>query len=630
MEFRIYRVEEFRGIDQSTNENRLGTGYTPDSCNMDTKNGDLAVGYGYSKHITDRIPDAYGPIRRMYLWHSYNEDYFVVIAGNNILTHDGSGWRSIYTYQEDITGDEWDFLEVKIGNTDFLIIANGQTQLVKWNGVDDAELFGTGEYVYEGSVVSVEYNATMATAASYAEADKTGTFTLTMPSWDGVHGAFVVPSDMGIVTSVKIVVGGSTYTLSYVPVWSAGDKAVFKVLGADTAEPVEEDYGAVAVTLSTALNEAQKQRVKAVGIVLDGITHTVEEIDPAGLVARFEKPTARTLDGVSAKVRGGLSNIPVNYVELYYNRMFAAGDAAHPSRLYWSQPPGDTRTIEDWSMDDVSDSTGGGHVDVGSVSGDPITGLCAMSNQLLIFKKGSIYRLLGDRPNNYRIVAVTRASDPMVNSSRTLAGDFPFWMTKAGMYYHNGQTSQLTPNARQIRRILESADFSACKAAECRDRLYFTCTMDGVDAMIVYDTQDKAYMLRSGFPVTDIYSRDGKLYMVNDNRYVYVWDESTTYDGAPIHAYWYTPKTDLSDKTIVKELKTFYARGEGGVFLVEWNVGGYIKSDRYQMPESDMTIMRIPMQNEGRVFGFKIYNEAGSWFRVQGGVEVRFSFKEDA
>lgn len=629
MEFRTYRVEEFRGIDQSKSENKLGSGYSPDSCNMDTKNGDLAVGYGYSKYILDKIPESFGAIRRMYLWHSYSQDYFVVIAGNDILTYN-NGWASVYTYPVTITSDEWDFLEAKIGNTDFLIIANGQTQLVKWDGVNDAEPFGTGEFVYESTVSSVAYNATMASSASYSEVNKVGAFTLTMPSWDGVNGAFTVPVDMGSITSLKITIGGNTYSMSYVPIWSAGDKAVFKVLTSNTAEPVEDDYGIVSVTLATTLNEEQKTRAMAVGIVIDGITQEIDEIDSTGQIVRFNKPSTRDMIGKTAKVRGGLSNIPVNYVELYYNRMFSAGDDEHPSRLYWSQPPGDTRSIEDWSMDDISDTTGGGHVEIGNVSGDPITGLCAMSNQLLIFKKSSIYRLLGDRPSNFRVVAVTRASDPMVNSSRTLSGDYPFWMTKAGMYYHNGQTSSLTPNARQIRGLLERADFGKCKAAENLDRLYFTCQLDGADAIIVYDMLDKAYILRNGFTVTDICSREGKLYMINDNRYVYLWDESTTYDGVQIDAYWNTPKTDLSEKTVVKELKTFYARGEGGVIIIQWNIGGYVKSERYQMPESDMNMIRVPMQNEGRVFGFKISNESGSWFRVQGGVEVRFNVKEDA
>ena len=60
-------------------------------------------------------------------------------------------------------------------------------------------------------------------------------------------------------------------------------------------------------------------------------------------------------DGVSTTATAfgsaeGLSNLPVNFSELYYSRLFAAGDADNPGRLYYSQAPGDTRTLENWEQ----------------------------------------------------------------------------------------------------------------------------------------------------------------------------------------------------------------------------------------------------------------------------------------
>ncbi len=638
MALQTYRVEDFRGIDQSKTENKLGSGYSPDAVNMDTRNGDLAVGYGYSAHIVAAVPGT-GEIRRLHIWHTMTGDRFVVVAGNDIYAYNGTSWIAIHTYSDTITSDTWDFLEARIGNTDYLIIANGQTQIVKWDGTfaeNAAELFGSGEYIYQSTIASVTHNAVKATAATYAEADKVGTFTLTMPSeWSGSIGdrlAFTVPANMGTLTSAKLTIGSTTYTLSYVPVWSVGDVVMAEVTGATAAEPLDDTYGVTEVTLSAAIPEDCVARAEAIGVRFDGLTYAVDTVSANRLVVTLAKPSKTELTaGMTAVIRGGISNIPVNYVELYYSRLFSAGDPDHPSRLYWSQPPGDTRSIEDWSMDDVSDTTGGGHTEIGT-SSDPITGLCAMSNQLIIFKSTSIYRLLGDRPSNYRVTTVTQDADRMANTARVSYADVPHWMTKAGMYYHNGQTSSLAGNARQIRGILAMADVSRCKAAENRDRLYFTCRMGSGaydDAIIVYDIRDRAYMLRNGFHVIDLCSQGGSLYMVNDKRIIYVWDESTTYAGEPIHAYWNTPKTDLSAKTVTKTLKRLYARGEGGVIMIEWNIGGFVKSERYQMPENDMNVIRIPLQNEGRVFGFRIYNEAGSWFRVMGGVEVRFETKED-
>ncbi len=56
-------------------------------------------------------------------------------------------------------------------------------------------------------------------------------------------------------------------------------------------------------------------------------------------------------------------------------------------RLYWSAVPGDGRTIEDWLSVDGSEDASGGYVEVGDGSADPIIGLTALSNQLLIWKR---------------------------------------------------------------------------------------------------------------------------------------------------------------------------------------------------------------------------------------------------
>ena len=283
-------------------------------------------------------------------------------------------------------------------------------------------------------------------------------------------------------------------------------------------------------------------------------------------------------------------------------------------------------------MDDVSDATGGGFVEVGQTASDPIVGLCALPNQLIIYKQTSVYRLLGDRPSNYRVVAVNRDLERMVNTAHVLYGDVPYWMTRAGMYYHDGQSAKLAGNARQIQRILETADLTTCKAAENRDRLYFTLRQgDGEydDAMIVYDTKERAYMLRNGFDVADIAAHDGVLYMINSNRYVYKWDKSSDYDGVPIEAHWQTPLTDAGAMSITKALKWLYLRGEGGAVVVTSRAGKFAQTKVYQMPQDTGDVLRLKLENEGRVFSLRITNQAGSWFRLLGGVDIRFEMKED-
>ena len=624
-----YRVEDFRGLDQSASENKLNSGYSPDAVNMDTENGDLAVGHGYSKHIAAPVPGAWA-IRRLYNWNGT----FVVVAAGAVYAYQAGAWETVYTYPAEVESENWDFEETRIGNTDYLLIANGETQMIKWDGENPAVLFGSGEYVFESTLSGVTYNATKGTA-TYAETGDEGTFTITMPAgWTYAENekvAFTLPQDMGKVKTVKLVIAGNTHTMTFVPVWSSGDVATAVLTSTTEAVEFEDGYGIEAVTVTDTIPEQWRTRALNVGLTIDGITERVAEI--GGKLVTLSKLSKRELAvGMSAKVRGELSDISVNFIETYYNRLFAAGDPQHPTRLYWSQPPGDTRSIEDWSMDDASDAVSGGHTEIGKTSGDPIVGLCALQNQLIIFKKRSVYRLLGDRPSNYRVVAVNAGVDEMVNTGRAINGDVPYWMTKGGMYYHDGQSPRLAGNARQIRTLLAGAELKTCKAASNRERLYFTIRQrQGIcdDAVIIYDLKDRAYLLRNGFHVCDLCAYAGAVYMINEQRTVYVWDESETYDGTQIDAYWKTPFTDAGAMSITKELSTIHMRGEGGRVRIRYRIGQFAHEETYYMKNNTGEVLVVPLKNEGRVFGMEFHNEAGSWFKILGGVDLRYRTRED-
>ncbi|MFZ5975166.1 MAG: hypothetical protein ACOYU3_07140 [Bacillota bacterium] len=52
-----YRINRFWGLDQSEDETNLGAGYTPNACNFDTDEGNLAVAKGLSSYDTPVHPD---------------------------------------------------------------------------------------------------------------------------------------------------------------------------------------------------------------------------------------------------------------------------------------------------------------------------------------------------------------------------------------------------------------------------------------------------------------------------------------------------------------------------------------------------------------------------------------------
>lgn len=493
---------------------------------------------------------------------------------------------------------------------------------------------------------------TEATAESYSVTDYVGQYTLTMPNgWSYSYGAYVAFTPSSVhqtVSKLSVKIDNVEYAFATIPTWTAGNKVFLKLGKGSNAEPAESDvkYGVESVTISPAIPEDYEQRCKDVGLYVDFITSQVKEINNTRTKVTFKEVISRSdkpVVGDIVLIRGGLSDMPVAYMDLYYNRLMCAGDPEHPSRLYWSQPPGDVRTIEDWSMDDASEISSGGHTEVGNTSSEPIVAIVALSNQLLIFKESSVWRMIGDRPSNYAISRVNKDMEKTVNSGIIANGDFPFWITRAGMYYHDGQTVHLSPTARQIQGLLENVSLENCKSCENRDRLYFSCcTSDLVgaedDTLIVYDQKERVHLIRNGFKITDICAYNGTIYMINSDRYVYQWDKDChTYAGfvdgstveLPIYAYWNTPYTDLQARSVVKHVKWLYLRGTGDKVLIDIKAGPYVQHETYAMPAKKGEIIRIPLRYEGRAIGLRIQNVAGGWFEVEGGLTLRYEAKED-
>lgn len=321
-----------------------------------------------------------------------------------------------------------------------------------------------------------------------------------------------------------------------------------------------------------------------------------------------------------------LSDPPTRLIELYYSRLFAAGDPNFPSRLYWSAAPGDERSVEDWSSMEASPDVSGGHVEVGTDS-DPITGLVALSNQLLIFKRDSLYRLLGDRPSNYRIYPVNAVMTQPLHSACVRCGDVLYFLTKTGLYYFDGQSVQRAADADRVQNILAEADLSACEGAACRDKLYFAFRTGGStvnNAMLVYDRNRRSYMLRDGFTARALCADGGTLYLIDGDGYVCRFDEGETYAGREIEACWCTPMTDLGGKIAVKHLKELYLRGSGGIIAISAKTGSGTVFFERLMPTDTPDVLEATLSGDGRAFCLEIANVNGSRFTIDGGVELLF------
>jgi len=323
----------------------------------------------------------------------------------------------------------------------------------------------------------------------------------------------------------------------------------------------------------------------------------------------------------------GCSDVACAYAAMYRSRLFAAGDSENPNRLYYSQLPGSGRTIENWGYVEASPSVEGGHVEIGSIGGDPITGLIALSNQLIIFKKHSIYRLLGDRPGNFTVERVA-ATSGLCGTAMAVCSDVLYYLTPEGLYYFNGVDALPMPDMRRIKTLMASAAAANSRMAAAGDKLYFTLRNSGETRLVEYDLTERRYLIYGGFEAYDIWDNGGKLQLISSSRRICEWGRGGSFDGEPIEAHWHMPLTALGDCSAVKTLRELYLRGRGGELIITADVDGAAQTARVRLPDEPNEVAEVKLKNEGRTFRLSIANVGGGSFTLCGGVQLALGVRK--
>ena len=389
------------------------------------------------------------------------------------------------------------------------------------------------------------------------------------------------------------------------------------------------DADTMTVTLGSTMSDEAMRRCRIYGITIADVYYDVYDT-PTSTTVVLTAALVRTPEaGDTVTIRGGGSNEKVAYTELYSNRLFAAGDPDAPYRLYWSAVPGDGRTIEDWLSVDGSYDASGGYVEVGDGSDDSIIGLTALSNQLIIWKRYSVWRLFGDRPSTYTLERVDNESDLMSNDGVIVKYDAPYLLMPNGIYTYNSVSVVPVDNGvKYLRRFFDGKpDVSNSRSAFWNNRLYMSCKVDTNsaydDTVIVFDITRNSYMIRDGFQMCDIAAIGSDIYVLTPNRYVCQFEQGTSYDGTPIAAYWLTQPTDFGRKMNRHQAMALYSHitGDGAKVTV---IGDYLSHEKTLTPLTALAgYTMLHFQTDRQYFiQYKFENIDGGAFTFHGGINL--------
>lgn len=134
---------------------------------------------------------------------------------------------------------------------------------------------------------------------------------------------------------------------------------------------------------------------------------------------------------------GNAANAPIGkYIENFRSRMWIAGNATYPDRLYYSSIPSSVTTpIITWD----TDVNTGQWIDISPSDGENITALKRTQNSLLVFKNNHIYRVysISETEPDPKINVGTYSQESVVE-----AKDGVYFHHPSGFYRFNGGSAQ--------------------------------------------------------------------------------------------------------------------------------------------------------------------------------------------
>lgn len=587
----VTRIPEFYGIQQQKDGTLLPVGTARSAVNMETRDGCLTVAEAFRTIVRQPVTEAGEEWRALFAFERSTGDDLLIACSSQKIVFCTTGYSGATSWQELISATTtprytpaardgaFDAQLARIGNTDYILIATGGTQIIK-APIDELiagnpvwEWFGSDVYYLSSPLTIMDVDTTDVTKAVITVLDDT-------------LSAATHPTERlrALVFGVYIMEGSDVKYLLY----------------PNLVDGISDDGTKITLDLT-------------------GCTVT----------------TSNTV-----QLRGSVSNKAVSSLELYHDRLWSAGDPEHISRLYWSCAAGEGRTIEDWVSDDYDEDASGGHVDVGTADGDRIVALKSMTDCLLIFKVNSIWRLYGTRPSNYTLERITDEVGAYDDSEIITRYGTPYWLTKNGIFYCDGANALSADNdVDYLHDLFWEVNGTARRAACCVPalrKLYFDVYSDAIGRFILTrDLVTGAYLTFDGADIIDIATASDEALFLTAGGAVIARGENTDRltpygDSSGLAAKWTSQIMDFSGLCCRKQISALWFRAEGG--RIRLTVRTDRGSNTFEVVPKEMQtcVVRMPVaMSECRTLQIEIENVNGSRFRIEGGIYVVYAEKYD-
>jgi len=588
----VQKIPEFYGIQQQKDGTLLPISTARYSENMETSDGCLTVAEAFRTVVNHPVTETDEVWRALFAFERSTGDDILIACSNRKIVFCTTDYSAPVSWMELVSADTtpgyapadrdtaFDAQLARIGNTDYILIATGGTQIIK-APIDEL----------------VAHN----------------------PSWEWYGSdVYYLPQPIEITTVDTTDIA----------------KAVISVSGdmlSQTTHPVERLR---ALVYGVYIMEDGEVKYLLYPNLVDSIAD-----DGSTITLDLTGCTVATSNTI--QLRGGVSNKMVSSLELYHDRLWSAGEPEHVSRLYWSCAAGEGRTIEDWVSDDYDEDASGGHVDVGTADGDKIVALKAMPDCLLIFKVNSIWRLYGNRPSNYTLERITDEVGAYDDSEIITRYGTPYWLTKNGIFYCDGTNAMSADNdvdyLHELFWEVNGADRrSACCVPALR-KLFFTVRSDKIGRFVLTrDLVTGAYLVFNGANIVDIATASDEALFLTAQGAVIARDENTrrlTPYGSTtgLRAIWKSQVMDLGGLHGMKQLTAVWLRATGGRIRVSVRTNIGVNIFDLVPDEAQTDVFRLPIaMSEARYVQITVENVNGSRFRIEGGITLVYTAKYEA